>query len=641
MAAPTILVSTEENLGDPIEIKIDIIHPEPVAIRSSRAETEGITLHARVRSLELMETWFHGIVREEKVARKRLERQLGLIQEELESSSTRGSHDQSLWIFTYRASVSLFMYCLVLKDCNTKKPCSILEGKTMNPIIYQIMYHVIIDCAEKTVRIPWGNETLIIHDDGSNRGNETRLNIISCTKTQKYLLKGHLVILAHVTTKETKDKSEKKKLEDVPIVQDFLEVLLVIYRRFIEGFSKIAKPMTKLTQKKVVFEWGDKQEAAFQTFKNKLCSTPILALPQGAENLIVYCDAPHKGLGAVLMQNEKVRAIVMNIGSDLPKQILKAQIEAQKPENINNEDLGGIIRKDISKEKLEPRADETLCLNGRSWLPCYGDLRTVIMHESYKSKYSIHPGSDKMYQDMKKLYWWPNMKADIATYVSNCLMSAKVKAEHQIPSGLLVIIDQLTKFAIFTPMKETDSIEKLMRMYLKELGQSWRSSTYRSRNSSRDNGEGHPDQQRIQVAHDRQKSYADLKRKLMEFQVGDIVMLKVLPWRGVVCFSKREKLNPRYLGPFKVLEKVRSVAYKLKLPQELRLHVDDKLHFVEEHIEIMDREVKRLTKSRIPIVKVRWNLRRGPEFTWERKDQFQKKYPHRFTKPVTSSSVAT
>ncbi|GKF11352.1 putative reverse transcriptase domain-containing protein [Tanacetum coccineum] len=97
-----------------------------------------------------------------------------------------------------------------------------------------------------------------------------------------------------------------------------------------------------------------------------------------------------------------------------------------------------MIRKDILKEKLEPRVDKTLCLNGRSWLPCYGDLRTVIIYESHKSKYSIHLGSDKMYQDMKKLYWWPNMKADIATYVSKCLTCVRVKAEHQRPSSLLV-----------------------------------------------------------------------------------------------------------------------------------------------------------------------------------------------------------
>nr|GFB75423.1 putative reverse transcriptase domain-containing protein [Tanacetum cinerariifolium] len=119
----------------------------------------------------------------------------------------------------------------------------------------------------------------------------------------------------------------------------------------------------------------------------------------------------------------RVRALVMTIGLDLPKQILNAQTEAKKLENIKKEDVGGMLVENaknlyaIREQKLEPRTDGTQCLNGRSWIPCYGDLRTVIMHESHKSKYSIHPGSDKMYQDMKKLYWWPNMKADIATYV--------------------------------------------------------------------------------------------------------------------------------------------------------------------------------------------------------------------------------
>ncbi|GJX17405.1 hypothetical protein Tco_0218237 [Tanacetum coccineum] len=170
----------------------------------------------------------------------------------------------------------------------------------------------------------------------------------------------------------------------------------------------------------------------------------------------------------------------------------------------------------------------------------------------------------------------------------------------------------------------------------------------------------------MQDARDRQKSYADLKRKPMEFQVGDKVMLKVSPWKGVVRFGKRGKLNPRYVGPFKVLEKVGEVTYKLELPEEMsRVHntfhvsnlkkcyaptfipfccglsLDYKPSFVEEPVEIMDREVKRLKRSRIQIIKVRWNSRRGPEFIWEREDQFRKKYPHLFTMTAPSSSAAS
>ncbi|GJU49976.1 hypothetical protein Tco_1219531 [Tanacetum coccineum] len=229
----------------------------------------------------------------------------------------------------------------------------------------------------------------------------------------------------------------------------------------------------------------------------------------------------------------------------------------------------------------------------KSWLPYYGDLRILIMHESHKSKYSVHPDPDNMYQDMKSLQKALGTSLDMST------------AYHSQTNGQI-----------------QETTEKIVQI-----------------------------KQRIQAARDRQKSYADVRRKPLEFQVGDRVMLKVSPWKGVVRFGKRGKLNPRYIGPFKVLAKVGTVAYRLELPQQLsrvhstfhvsnlnkclsdeplaipldEIHIDDKLRFVEEPVESMDREVKRLKRSHIPIIKVRWNSRRGLEFTWNVKDQFWKK----------------
>ncbi|GJX89345.1 putative reverse transcriptase domain-containing protein [Tanacetum coccineum] len=785
-------------------------------------------------------------------------------------------------------------------------------------------YQAVIVCAEKIVRIPCRNETLIIHGDGSNQGNVTRLNIISCTKTQKYMEKGFPIFLAHVTTKEDlSGLPPTRQVEfQIDLVPGAAPVARAPYRLAPSEMKELFEQLKELSDKGFIrpssSPWGapvllvkkkdgsfrmciDYQELNKLTVKNRyplprlddlfdqLQGSSVhskIDLRSGYHQLRVreedisktafrtrygpfefqrLCRFEHeehlKQILELLKKEElyakfskcefwipkvqflghvidsegihvdpakiesikdwtspkspteicqflgkanvvadalsrkerepplRVRALVMTISLDLPKQILNAQTEARKPENIKSEDVGGMLIENakfpeaIRTEKLEPRTDGTLCLNGRSWLPCYGDLRTVIMHESHKSKYSIHPGSDKMYQDMKKLYWWPNMKADIATYPKipewkwdNITMDfvTKLPKTSQGYDTIWVIVDRLTKSAIFTPMRETDPLDKLARMYLKEVvtrhgipvsiicdrdprfaSNFWRSlqnalgtnldmsTAYHPQTDGQsertiqtledmlracaiDFGKGWVNhlplvefsynnsyhasikaapfealygrkcrspicwtevgeaqilgpeliqettekiiqiKQRMQAARDRQKSYADLKRKPMEFQVGDKVMLKVSPWKGVVRFGKRGKLNPRYVGPFKVLEKVGEVAYKLELPEELSrvhntfhvsnlkkchadeplavpldgLHLDDKLHFVEEPLEIVGREVKRLKRSRIPLVKVRWNSKRGPEFTWEREDQFKKKYPHLFTKTTPSSSTA-
>ncbi|GJT81322.1 putative nucleotidyltransferase, ribonuclease H [Tanacetum coccineum] len=420
---------------------------------------------------------------------------------------------------------------------------------------------------------------------------------------------------------------------------------------------------------------------------------------------------------------------------------------------------------------MEKKEGESLYFMNRIWVPLVGSMRTMIMDKAHRSKYSVHPGANKMYHDLYDMYWWPGMKRDIATYVSKCLTCSKVKAEHQRPSGLLqqpeipewkwdkitmdfitklprsksghdtiwVIVDRLTKSAHFLAIREDYSTEKLAKIYIDEIvarhgvpvsiisdrdgrftsrcwqtvqkalgtrldmstayhpqtdGQSERTiqtledmlracvidfggswdvhlplAEFSYNNSYHSSircapfealygrkcrspilwaeiGESSligPElvqettdkvvliKEKLKAARDRQKSYADNRRKPLEFEVGDRVMLKVSPWKGVIRFGKKGKLAPRYVGPFEILERIGPVTYRLRLPEELsRLHdtfhvsnlkkcladaslhvpldeikVDKTLRFVEEPVEIMDREVKRLKRSKISLVKVR------------------------------------
>ncbi|GJX85727.1 putative reverse transcriptase domain-containing protein [Tanacetum coccineum] len=339
----------------------------------------------------------------------------------------------------------------------------------------------------------------------------------------------------------------------------------------------------------------------------------------------------------------RVRALIITVHPKLPSQILEAQNKALIEENVKNENLRGMDK------SFEIRPDGTRCIKNRSWLPLFGGLRDLIMHESHKSKYSIHPGFDKMYHDLKKLYWWPNMKANIAEYVGKCLTCSRVKAECQKPSGLLVqpeipmwkweritmdfitklpktsnghdtiwvIVDRLTKSAHFIPTRATDSMETLTRLYIKEIVSRHKRQYKIIHETTKNIMRIH---QRLQAVRDRQRSYANVRRKPLEFQVGNRFMLKVSPRKGIFRFENQGNLNPQYIRPFKILERIGLVAYKLELPEEIsnvhytfhvsnlkkclsnesliipmkELQLDDKLNFVEEQVEIMDREIKQL-----------------------------------------------
>ncbi|GJX15082.1 putative reverse transcriptase domain-containing protein [Tanacetum coccineum] len=678
----------------------------------------------------------------------------------------------------------------------------------------------------------------------------------------------------HVDPSKVESVKNWKTPESSTEIRSFLG-LAGYYRRFIENFSKIAKPLTLLTQKNKTYVWGDKQDEAFRILKEKLCNAPVLALPDGPDDFVVYCDASKQGFGCVLMQRGKViayasrqlktheknytthdlelgavvfalkiwrhylygtksviytdhqslqyifdqkelnmrqrrwiellsdyeceikyhpgkanvvadalsrkerlkprrvRAMSITIHSGLKTKILEAQGEASKDLKAPAEWLRGL------ETHFKRRDDGGIYFFDRIWIPSVGGVRKLIMDEAHTSRYSVHPGADKMYYDLRDLYWWPGMKRDIAEYVSRCLTCSKIKAEHQKPSGLLqqpeipewkwekitmdlvtklprsssgydaiwVIVDRLTKSAHFLPIREDYKTEKLARIYINEIvarhgvpvsiisdrdgrfashlwqalqkalgtklhmstayhpetdgqsertiqtledmlracvmdfGGSWDTHLplveFSYNNSYHTSikcapfealygrkcrspviwtevGESQligPEimqettekivqiKEGLKTARSRQKSYADKRRKPLEFQVGDRVLLKCV-------------------GP---------VAYRLKLPQELscvhdtfhvsnlkkclvepdvqvpldETEIDENLRFVEEPIEIVERDVKKLKRRRIPLVKVRWNSRQGAEYTWEHEDQFRMKYSYLFSEPVPSSNVAT
>ncbi|WVZ68074.1 LOW QUALITY PROTEIN: hypothetical protein U9M48_017064 [Paspalum notatum var. saurae] len=658
--------------------------------------------------------------------------------------------------------------------------------------------------------------------------------------------------------------------EDVKGIRSFLG-LAGYYRRFIEGFSKIAKPMTALLEKNIKFQWTSACQKAFEELKKRLTTAPVLTFPDMHKPFSVYCDASRLGLGCVLMQEGKVIAYASRQLRDHEKNYpthdleLAAVVHALKvwrhylfgqkcdiytdhkslkyiftrtelnmrqrrwlelikdydPEihyhpgkanarvsmefeptleqeirkgQLNDEKIKEI--KELIKLDKAPGfrvdADGTVWHGDRICVPNIKSIRDLILKEAHETAYSIHPGSEKMYQDLKQKFWWYGMKREVAEYLCVTFVE-RVKAEHQKPAGLLqplkipewkweeigmdfivglprtqsgfdsiwVVVDRLTKVAHFIPVKTTYSGAKLAELYMSRIvclhgvpkkivsdrgtqftshfwkrlhesmgtklnfssayhpqtdgqtertnqiledmlracaiqyGTSWdkslpyaefsynnsyqasiKMSPFQALYGRRCRTPLHWDQpgekqlfgpgiiedaerqvrmirENLRIAQTRQKSYADNRRRDLEFAVGDYVYLKVSPIRGLRRFKVKGKLAPRYIGPFKIIDRKGEVAYQLELPdrlsgvhdvfhvsqlkkclrvpeeqlQEDELNVQDDLTYTEYPVQILE-TAERTTRNRIiKMCKVKWSHHTAEEATWEREDDPESRLP--------------
>ncbi|GKB86537.1 putative reverse transcriptase domain-containing protein [Tanacetum coccineum] len=511
----------------------------------------------------------------------------------------------------------------------------------------------------------------------------------------------------------------------------------------------IAKPLTSLTQKNKKYVWGVEQEEAFQTLKSKLCDAPILSLPDGVKDFVVYCDALNQGLGCVLMQRNKVIAYAsrqlkiheknytthdLELGAvvfalktwrhylygtksviytdhkslqhifdqnelnmrqrryielfsdyefeiryhSVRGMILAAQGEAFKQENILAKNLHGL------DQQMEREEDESLYFMDHIWVPLAGGVRTIIIDEAHKTKYSVHLGADKMYHDLRdmltKSAHFLVMREDYRTERLTKLYIDEIVARYGVPVS--IISDRDGRFTSRCWQTMQKALVTRLDMSTDYHPQTDGQTEFSNNNSYHSNIRCAPFEalygrkcwshvlwveiskssftgpelvqetidkvvlikEKLKAARDLQKRYADNRRKQLEFEVGVRVLLKVSPWKCVIYFGKRGKLAPRYVGPFEILERIGSVAYRLRLPEELS-SVHDTFHvsnlkkcLADANLQIMDREIRSLKRSKISLVKVRWNSKCGPEFTWEREDHMKSKYPQLFVDRAVESA---
>nr|GEU40734.1 putative reverse transcriptase domain-containing protein [Tanacetum cinerariifolium] len=428
-------------------------------------------------------------------------------------------------------------------------------------------------------------------------------------------------------------------------IDDLFDQLQVVFMLILPRSKPLRVGVHRRRQRrKIKYEWGkEEEEVAFLTLKWKLCSALILALPEGTKDFVVYCDISLKGYGAVLMQREEVIAHASR------------QLKVHK-ENYTTYDLelGAVVfalrlwrhyfygKKCVvftNHKSLQYILNQKgLNLRQQRWIELLSDYdceiryhlgKANVVTDALSQKERIKP-LHKMYQDLKPLYWWPNMKADIATYVCKCLTCAKPVHIEILEIALGSIGDKLDMSTAYHPQMDGQSertiqtLEDMLRAYVIDFGNSWdhhlplvEDSQLTDPELIRDTTEKIVQiKNHLLAACSRQKSYADKRLKPLEFKVGDMVLLNVSPWKGVVHFRKRKKLSLRYIRPFKILARVGPVANILELPEELKgihstfhvsnlkkclaeddvvilideIQLDDKLHMIEEPVEVMDRE---------------------------------------------------
>ncbi|GJR70139.1 putative reverse transcriptase domain-containing protein [Tanacetum coccineum] len=441
------------------------------------------------------------------------------------------------------------------------------------------------------------------------------------------------------------------------------------YRRLIENFSKIAKSLTILTQKCKTFNWGEEQELAFQTLKDKLCNAPVLALPDGPEDFVLKIHDKNYTthdleLGAVVFALKIWRHYLYGTKSVIYTDHKSLQhIFSQRELNMRQRRWIELFS-DYDCEICYHPGKANVVADALSRKERVKPKRVRAMNMTLQSsiKDMILAAQKEDVDEFAGLYWWPRMKKDIAEYVSKCLTCLKVKAEHQRPSGLLqqpeipvwkwegIAMDFSMQEALGTRLDmstayhpQTDDQSERTIQTLEDMLRAVRCAPFEALYGRKCRSpiiwaevrEGQligPElvqettkkisqiKDRLKVARDRQKSYADKRRKPLEFSVGPVAYQLDLP----------KELNGVH-DTFHVSNLKKCLADPtLQVPLD-EIRVDAKLNFVEEPVEILEKEFKKLKRSRIAIVKVRWNSKRGPEFTWEREDQMKLKYLHLFS----------